>query len=221
MGLRFTLLLCMAIAIYGLYTQQPNIHFGLAALGILPFWFPSGHPLDLLYNYLTRPTIGAVKLPPNPLPRRIACVMGGLMNAFIGLAFVLQNPGIAYIPGGILITLQITVITTHFCVGLWTYEGALKLLGRAAKLVPIDQAREMINTGAQLVDVCEPDEFAGGHLEGATNIPVDQVAQHLETFRENRSLLYCQSGLRCQRAIQIFQRYGIEDVHNLGAMSRW
>ncbi len=221
MGLRFTLLLCMAIAIYGLYTQQPNIHFGLAALGILPFWFPSGHPLDLLYNYLIRPTIGAVKLPPNPLPIRIACMMGGSMNAFIGLAFVSQNPGIAYILGGILITLQITIITTHFCVGSWMYEGALKLLGRAAKLVPIDQAREMINTGAQLVDVCEPDEFAGGHLEGATNIPVDQVAQHLETFRENRSLLYCQSGLRCQRAIQIFRRYGIEDVHNLGAMSRW
>ena len=148
-------------------------------------------------------------------------MMGGSMNAFIGLAFVSQNPGIAYILGGILITLQITIITTHFCVGLWMYEGALKLLGRAAKLVPIDQAREMINTGAQLVDVREPDEFAGGHLEGATNIPVDQVAQHLETFRENRSLLYCQSGLRCQRAIQIFRRYGIEDVHNLGAMSRW
>ena len=221
MGLRFTLLLYMAIAIYGLCTQQPHIHFGLAALGILPFWFSSGHPLDLLYNYLIRPIIGAVKLPPNPLPRRIACVMGGSMNAFIGLAFVSQNPGITYILGGILITLQSTVITTHFCVGLWMYEDALKLLGRATKLVPIDQAREMINTGAQLVDVREPDEFAGGHLEGATNIPVDQVAQHLETFRENRSLLYCQSGLRCQRAIQIFRRYGIEDVHNLGAMSRW
>ena len=148
-------------------------------------------------------------------------MMGGSMNAFIGLAFVSQNPGIAYILGGILITLQITIITTHFCVSSWMYEGALKLLGRAAKLVPIDQAREMINTGAQLVDVREPDEFSGGHLEGATNIPVDQVAQHLETFRENRSLLYFQSGLRCQRAIQIFRRYGIEDVHNLGAMARW
>lgn len=220
-GLRFTPLLCMAIAIYGLYTKQPNIHFGLAALGILPFWFPSGHPLDLLYNHLIRPVFGAVKLPPNPLPRRIACVMGGSMNLFIGLAFAFQNPVLAFVLGGTLVTLQVTVITTHYCVGSLLYELALKMLGRAAKLVPIDQAREMVNTGAQLVDVREPDEFASGHLEGAENIPLDQVALHLEKFRAHPSLLYCQSGMRCQKAIQILRRYGIEDIHNLGPMSRW
>jgi phage shock protein E len=143
------------------------------------------------------------------------------MNLFIGLAFAFQNPFVAYVLGGTLATLQITVITTHYCVGSLLYELALKLLGRAEKLVPIDQAREMVNSGAHLVDVREPDEFASGHLDGAVNIPVDQVAQHLEKFRAQPSILYCRSGMRCQNAIQILRRLGIENAHNLGPMSRW
>ena len=40
-GLRFTPALCMLGALYGLWSQNPFIHFGLAALGILPFWAPA------------------------------------------------------------------------------------------------------------------------------------------------------------------------------------
>lgn len=91
-GLRFTPALCMAAAIYGLVTAQPYVHFALAALDILPFWSPAWHPLDRLYNHVVRPLFGGVRLPPNPLPRRIACLMGGSMNLFIGLAFTYNNP---------------------------------------------------------------------------------------------------------------------------------
>lgn len=75
-GLRFTPLVCMLGAVYGLATQQPTVHFLLAALGMLPFWSPNWHPFDLLYNSVLRPLWRGVKLPPNPLPRRIACFMG-------------------------------------------------------------------------------------------------------------------------------------------------
>ena len=88
-GLRFTPLLCMLIAIYGLYLQDPYLHFVIAALGIVPFWFPKGHPFDILYNYAFRFLVGGEKLPENPLQRRIACVMGGLMNVGIGVSFYL------------------------------------------------------------------------------------------------------------------------------------
>ena len=43
--------------------------------------------------------------------------MGGSMNLFIGLAFINQSPLIAYLLGVTLVTLQVTVITAHFCVG--------------------------------------------------------------------------------------------------------
>ena len=35
-GLRFTPLLCMVGAAIGLYLQSPNIHFVMAAVGIVP-----------------------------------------------------------------------------------------------------------------------------------------------------------------------------------------
>jgi hypothetical protein len=115
-GLRFTPGVCMIGALYGLWTQQPMVHFVLAALGILPFWAPAWHPLDRLYNHVLRPLWGGVRLPPNPLPRRIACVAGGSMNVGIGLAFLNGAPVVAYVFGAILVPLQLIVISTHFCV---------------------------------------------------------------------------------------------------------
>ncbi len=47
-GLRFTPTLCMVGSLYGLYSQNPWLLIGLSLIGIVPFWFPSGHPLDLL-----------------------------------------------------------------------------------------------------------------------------------------------------------------------------
>ena len=114
-GLRFTPMLCMFGAIYGLYIQQPYLHFALAALGILPFWFPAWHPLDMFYNAILRHVVRGVKLPPNPLPRRIACLMGGSMNIGIGFGFLYGNVTLAYVFGAILIPLQIIVISTHLC----------------------------------------------------------------------------------------------------------
>ncbi len=120
-GLRFTPALCMALAVVGLATQQAWIHFVLAALGILPFWFPAWHPLDRLYNHVLRPLWKGVVLPPNPLPRRIACLMGGAMNIGIGAAFAVGDVPLAYGFGAFLITLQLIVISTHFCVTSWRW----------------------------------------------------------------------------------------------------
>jgi len=220
-GLRFTPLLCMYGAIYGLYTQQPYIHFALAALGILPFWFPSAHPLDVFYNAVVRHVVRGVKLPPNPLPRRIACLMGGSMNFGIGYGFISGNVMPAYVFGAILIPLQIIVISTHFCVASWMYEGLIKLIGQWDRPISSDEAHRLVNEGAKLVDVRGPDEFAGGHLSDAINVPLDDIEQHLDVFREQKTVLYCQSGMRCQSAAQALKRNGIEETFILGAMKRW
>ena len=65
-GLRFTPTVCMLGSACGLLMLNPYILFGLAVLGIVPFWFPDKHPLDLLYNYnrVVAPLIGATRLPP-------------------------------------------------------------------------------------------------------------------------------------------------------------
>ena len=219
-GLRFTPLLCMAGAAYGLATQNANVHFFLAALGILPFWFPAWHPLDRFYNHVLRPMWGGVKLPPNPFQRRIACFMGGSMNIGIGLGFLWGNTTVAYGFGFVLVPLQLIVISTHFCVASWMFEGAMRLFGQWTPPITGEQAQKLIGEGALLVDVRDPDEFAHGHLPDAVNVPLDSVDERAATFGQQPIVLYCASGLRSQSAYARLKKGGL-DVHNLGAMTRY
>ena len=71
------------------------------------------------------------------------------------------------------------------------------------------------------MDVREADEFARGHLPNAINVPLDEVVQHLEIFRDKPALMYCQSGARCKQAVGRLKRHGLSQVYNLGSMDRW
>lgn len=220
-GLRFTPSICMALAIYGLVYQLPAIHFTLAAIGILPFWFPAWHPFDRLYNHALRPLWNGVALPPNPLPRRIACFSGGAMNVGIGVSFIAGSVFWAYVFAAILIPLQFIVISTHFCVASWMYEGILRILGRWAPPITLEKAHDLLDKGAMLVDVRNPDEFAREHLLNAINIPLDTLTENLKQLEGQTMILYCQSGLRCQKATQLLTRRCAGSFYNFGAMSRW
>lgn len=220
-GLRFTPIMCMLGAAYGLWTQQPMIHFFMAALGILPFWFPKWHPIDRLYNHVICPLINGVKLPINPLPRRIACFAGGSMNIGIGIGFLYHAPVVAYAFGAILVPLQLLVISTHFCVASWIYEIAMKMMGTWDRPLTPTEAHQLVKSGALLVDVRGPDEFAKEHLPNAINVPLDDIVQHLDIFQKQPTVLYCQSGMRSQNAANLLKKRGYQSVHNLGAMARW
>lgn len=99
---------------------------------------------------------------------------------------------------------------------------ALRLIGLWAPPLSSARAHELVDGGARLVDVREPDEFARGHLPGAVNMPVDAIEEHLDNLAQGASVLYCQSGLRSQRAWQVLtRRHGLTQVHNLGGMTRW
>ena len=147
--------------------------------------------------------------------------MGGSMNIGIGFGFLYGNVTLAYVFGAILIPLQIIVISTHFCVASWMYEGLVKLVGRWDRQISSEEARRLVGEGAVLVDVRGPDEFARGHLSDAVNVPLDEIEQHLDTFRDQNTVLYCQSGMRCQSAVQVLKRNDIDQAFILGAMAKW
>ncbi len=220
-GLRFTPSACMLLALYGLATQQANVFFILAAVGILPFWIPAWHPFDLFYNHLLRPLWNGVRLPPNPLPRRIACLMGGSMNFAIGLAFVYHSPLVAYVLGAILIALQLVVISTHFCLASWMYEGLMKMLGSWSPPIPVEQAKELIEGGARLIDVRSPEDFSEKHIPGAINLSLEQLNQNLDELSDQCVVVYCHRGVLSQIAARSLKKKGCSEVYNLGAMSRW
>ena len=71
-----------------------------------------------------------------------------------------------------------------------------------------------------LVDVRTPEEFESGHIDGAVNIPVDQVAASDAFEGQDRIVVYCRSGRRSAAAAQELAGRGYE-VLDLGPMTAW
>ncbi|MCA1030710.1 rhodanese-like domain-containing protein [Bacillus timonensis] len=76
---------------------------------------------------------------------------------------------------------------------------------------------------AQLIDVREPNEFEGGHILGARNIPLSQMKMRLKEIRQDQPVyLYCQNTLRSGRAAQMLRRKGYKDLNALkGGFKQW
>ena len=76
---------------------------------------------------------------------------------------------------------------------------------------------------AQLIDVREPNEFEGGHILGARNIPMSQMKMRMKEIRPDMPVfLYCQSGMRSARAAQFLHRRGYKDLTQLqGGFKKW
>ncbi|MBE2251616.1 MAG: rhodanese-like domain-containing protein [Myxococcus sp.] len=88
-------------------------------------------------------------------------------------------------------------------------------------ITPAD-AKALVQKGAALVDVRSPEEFASGHIEGAVNIPIDQLdARKGELKKDADIVLYCRSGARSERGRVLLSGAGYTKVYNLGAMSNW
>ena len=71
---------------------------------------------------------------------------------------------------------------------------------------------------ATIIDVREPGEFSMGSIEGSTNIPLGQVPQMVEEFKEMKKplVLCCVSGNRSGQAVQFLEANGVEDIYNGG-----
>jgi rhodanese-related sulfurtransferase len=76
---------------------------------------------------------------------------------------------------------------------------------------------------AQLIDIREPNEFDGGHILGARNIPLSQMKTRIKEIRPDMPVyLYCQSGMRSARAAQMLHRKGYRNLTQLqGGFKKW
>ena len=90
------------------------------------------------------------------------------------------------------------------------------------KVAP-EKARALVADGAKLVDVRSPAEFSAGHVDGAINVPVQELAQRAGELGDTAKpvVVYCASGMRSASAVRILARAGFSQVHDLGAMARW
>jgi rhodanese-related sulfurtransferase len=102
---------------------------------------------------------------------------------------------------------------------------ALTSGGGASGLNPTQVVQLMNREKAAVIDVCEPGEFAAGHILGAKNLPLGQLEAQLAQTVKNKAtpvVLVCASGMRSRRAVAIAKKLGFEKAQSLvGGMAAW
>ena len=79
-----------------------------------------------------------------------------------------------------------------------------------------------LETGAQDIDVREPDEWDEAHLAGSYLIPLGQVVDRLDEIATGPSVyVICRSGVRSANACEYLRVQGIDAVNVTGGILAW
>lgn len=72
--------------------------------------------------------------------------------------------------------------------------------------------QKLVEDGAMIVDVRTPAEYAGGHIKGSVNIPLDQVEKRMSKIKGYGKpvIACCRSGMRSRVAAGIMKNNGVE-----------
>lgn len=96
--------------------------------------------------------------------------------------------------------------------------------GGAGAVAPAEAVRLINREKGVVIDVCEPAEFAAGHVSGARNVPLASLEGH-KSLPANKALpvvVVCQSGARATRAAGVLRKLGYENTQVLaGGLRAW
>lgn len=108
--------------------------------------------------------------------------------------------------------------------GAKAWQGRPELLTSFGRLDAPELARAMQGPKAPgILDVRTPGEFAGGHLEGALNIPLPELAGRLAEVRAAEPfVIHCAGGYRSVIAASVLELAGLEGLRDLrGGFQAW
>jgi NADPH-dependent 2,4-dienoyl-CoA reductase/sulfur reductase-like enzyme/rhodanese-related sulfurtransferase len=81
---------------------------------------------------------------------------------------------------------------------------------------------ELPNCDAFLLDVREDEEFKRGSIDGAINIPLDQLRQRLSELPKSRRIwVNCAKGQRSYYAVRVLAQYGFDACNLPGGYNTW
>jgi rhodanese-related sulfurtransferase len=81
----------------------------------------------------------------------------------------------------------------------------------AGREVSREQAQKLIDEGAQLIDVRVDHEWEAGHIEGAAQVPLAELAERVgEIDKERPVVVYCRGGNRSTMATAALAEAGYD-----------
>ena len=91
--------------------------------------------------------------------------------------------------------------------------------------ITIENVPNPLPEGVSVLDVREPDEWAGGHIEGAVHIPLCQVVERVGEVQDlagdGQVLVVCKVGGRSAQAVAYLQTQGVQAINLDGGMLDW
>ena len=92
----------------------------------------------------------------------------------------------------------------------------------AIEEIDVDELDRVLADGARLVDVREPNEYAGGHVAGAVLVPLRTVPEHVDAFRgDGPAYVICRTGSRSYKACEYLAQLGVDAVNVRGGTLAW
>ncbi len=88
-----------------------------------------------------------------------------------------------------------------------------------AQLTDLEQA---LAQGATLLDVRDPDEYAGGHIPGAQLLPLGVLPVRLHELAKDQPVyVVCQSGGRSAQGATLLEQAGFDARSVVGGTGAW
>ena len=90
------------------------------------------------------------------------------------------------------------------------------------KKITCNEMKELVNSGATLIDVRELDEFNEKHLDKAINISYTVIKDEISKYVQNKDdkiIVYCKSGARSNKAANYLLEAGYSNIYDLGSIN--
>ena len=167
-------------------------------------YYPDAHPIDikLLFDPESGRILGAQAVGEQGVEKRIDVIAMAIQKQ--GTVYDLEEAELSYAP-------QFGAAKDPVNVAGMIAANSLR---RAAPVMSWDKALE---SNAFLLDVRTPEEFAAGHVEGAVNIPLNEIRTRSSELPLDKSIgVYCQVGQRGYYAVRILCQKGYQAANLTG-----
>jgi phage shock protein E len=117
--------------------------------------------------------------------------------------------------------MQAAVMIVGFAVSL--FAAGAPATAEAAAVIDGPTAKKLAASGAKVVDVRTPGEFASGHVPGAVNIPYDELPRRAAEIGppSTKVVLYCRTGRRSGMAADALQKAGFSNLYDFKSVTAW
>lgn len=95
------------------------------------------------------------------------------------------------------------------------------ILSGLTESVQWNELADRMADGATLIDVRTPGEFNAGHVDGAINIPVDDLRERFAEIPKENVIVTCQVGQRGHTASTLLRELGIKAANLDGGYKTW